>query len=421
MPYRLESSPEQTVPSPGLVAVDGRTFPLSSARLSATAQGGLATTTLLQAYDNPHAEPLEVLYAMPLPADGAVAAYTFRLGERVVRGKIETRDNASADYRRALAEGRTAGLLEQQRGDTFTQLLGNVPPGARVTVEIEVLHPLGFVPGEPPAWEYRWPTTVGVRYVGAADRVPDAELLAPPRADEVGTPARLEAELRIGDGAPDALAPRSPSHAVLIGGDGAATTVRLDGSSRLDRDLVVRWVATTAEVEARLVEGRGLAGGDGRYALITVTPPAAPHARFARDLTILVDASGSMSGAPIAQAKRVVEALLRSLEADDRFELLAFASQVARLTPGVVPASASAIESALAAIHDLRAGGGTEMADAVREALAALRAGSQRQVVLLTDGYVGFESEVVACALERCGGGAARLHVWASASLRTGR
>src|SRR5207249_11383631 len=124
---------------------------------------------------------------------------------------------ALADYRKALEEGRTAGLLDQDRADTFTQTLGNLPPGERVRVEIEVLHPLAFLPGAAspgpgPEWEYRFPTVVGVRYEGAPGRVPDAERLESPRAAAAGTPVRLEAEIFSADAVPEMWSPRSPSH-----------------------------------------------------------------------------------------------------------------------------------------------------------------------------------------------------------------
>ena len=46
-------------------------------------------------------------------------------------------------------------------------------------------------------------------------------------------------------------------------------------------------------------EGVGLPGDDGRYALLTVTPPDGTHPSLARDLTVLIDASGSMTGDPL--------------------------------------------------------------------------------------------------------------------------
>src|SRR5947207_2571611 len=127
--------------SPTLVSVDGRTYPLRSAHVRARAEGGIAKTTLIQDFSNTHDEPLEVIYTMPLPADGAVLGYTIRMGERIIRGEIEVREKAEARFREALYEGRTAGLLEQNRADTFQQRLGNLPPRTDVQVEIEILHP----------------------------------------------------------------------------------------------------------------------------------------------------------------------------------------------------------------------------------------------------------------------------------------
>ncbi len=390
--------PLEVKPATGLVAVDGRTFPLQSTRLAARAEGGLAATTLVQEYANPHATPLEVVYTMPLPADGAVVAYTIQLGDRVVTGRVERREEARAQYRKALEEGRTAGLLEQERADTFTQTLGSLPPGVAVRVEIEVLHRASFLAdaaGEGPQWEYRFPTVVGVRYEGEPERVPDAERLDVDRADTAGTPARLEIDLLLADGAPEITDPRSTSHDLSLRVEGGTTRVGLATPARLDRDLVVRWRAAGEEVGARLTEGPGLAGDDGRYALLTLTPPASPHRTLARDMTILIDASGSMSGDPLEHAKRIAEESVRTLGAEDRFELLAFSNEVRDLTGGLVTATGDAVARALKQLRGLMAGGGTEMAKALVRALEPMRPECQRQVVLLTDGYIGFENEVI--------------------------
>jgi Ca-activated chloride channel family protein len=377
----------------GLVAVDGKRFPLRSVELRAAAAAGWARTTLEQHYENPHAEPLEVEYLLPLPADGVVVAYSFRLGERAVTGRIEKREEARRRYANALVEGRTAGLLEQQRADTFTQKLGNLPAGAAVSVRIEVLQPLAYLPRASAAaqWEYRFPTVVGVRYVGAPGDVSDAEALFAPRAEPASLPVRVSASFELADGAPESLAVESPSHELRV----AAKGLELAENARLDRDLVLRWNASALDVAARLFEGAGLEGDDGRYAALTITPPAQAQRAFSRDLTVLIDASGSMSGAPLESAKSVVLELLRSLAEGDRFELLAFADEPRSLTKGLCDARPSSIDDAIDALKELRAGGGTEMASAVTRALEPLRSDAQRQVVLVTDGYIGAEAQVV--------------------------
>jgi Ca-activated chloride channel family protein len=385
-------------PVNGLVTVDGKTFPLKSSEIRGRAEGGVAQSLLVQTYANPYEEPLEVIYTMPLPADGAVVGYTIELGERTITGHIEKAAEAREAYRNALESGRTAGLLEQSRADTFFQSLGNLPAGQSVRVELRVLHPLAFRPAGDDSsgcWEYRFPTVVGVRYEGAPGRVPDADKLDSERADANGTPVRLGLELVLGDGDPAALQPHSPSHSIRPETVDDGTRVSLSDAAALDRDLVVRWQATADEVGLRLVEGPGLPGDDGRYALLTITPPTRAEATFARDLTVLMDASGSMTGEPLESSKKVVRALLDSLNPEDRFEILSFASSVDHVVRGPVPATSENIRRAMRLVGRIHAGGATEMTQAMVEALQPLRPESQRQVTLLTDGFIGFESEVI--------------------------
>ena len=420
---------EPASPAASLVSVDGRTYPLESARIAARAEGGIALTTLAQTYANPHDEALEVIYTLPLPADGAVLGYTIRIGEKVIRSEVQPREKASKAYREALFTGRTAGLLEQTRLDTFQQRLGNIPPRSRVEIEIDVLHPLVFLTPaadggtsrpattsatdparaareHAPEWEYRFPTVAGVRYHGAAGRVPDQKDLSPDRGAAGEIPTRVELALTIADAGEGLV--HSPSHAIeQAPGEGGAR-VRFKDGARLDRDVVVRWATATARMGLRVVEGRGLPGDDGRYALITLVPPVAPETAFRRDLTVLVDASGSMSGEPLVLAKQVVGGLLASLEEGDRFEVLAFSNDVRRLTPRLIHWSEDSLRATLEALAGLRADGGTEMLRAVEEALKPLRDDTQRQVVLVTDGQIGFEAEVVGKIADH---GSTRVHV----------
>lgn len=391
----------------GLVTLDGRPYPLESVRIDARAEGGLARTVLTQTYTNPYAEPLEVLYTLPLPADGAVVGYTIRLGETEIRGEVRPREEARREYTEALLEGRAAGLLEQERDDTFTQRLGSLPPGVAARVEIEVLHPLAWrtsAAGAAAGWEYRFPTVAGVRYHGAPERVADAEVLDPDRA-ATGTPARTELRLALpGVGAAAEAAaqePWSPSHDVCVAPDGDGRLVTLRRQVRLERDLVVRWPATAdgSRPGAALVVGRGLSGDDGRYGLLTIVPPRSPGSVLARDLTLLIDASGSMSGEPLARALALADALLDDLGRSDRFDVQVFSTEQRSLTGGPVVATERAVRSARAALARVRASGGTEMVEAMLAALRPLRGDAQRQVVLLTDGYIGFEAEVVAAVL----------------------
>ena len=405
MPRTVSEPERRETAGSALVAVDGRTFPLKGSHLDARAGGGIARTRLRQSYENPYDEPLEVIYTMPLPADGAVVGYTVIVGETKIVGEIETRKNAEEAYRKALQEGRTGGLLEQERADTFTQRLGNIPPRTPIEVEIDVLHPVAFHTRTKSAvaeWEYRFPTVVGVRHEGGPGRVPDRGKLDAPRADGQGTPAALTFDLLVSDGLPEGISVRSSSHKIVCtaGQPGSGTQISLDEPSPLNRDVTVCWKSATPEVGAHLIEGPGLAGDDGRYGLLTIVPPAARAETFRRDLTLLVDASGSMSGFPLESARTLGVRLLQSLEPEDRFEIFVFADTVRSLVAGPLPATPANVRSAIGALRKVTAGGGTEMGEAIKAVLKPLRDDAQRQVVVFTDGEIGFEQEIVRHVLQ---------------------
>jgi hypothetical protein len=85
------------------------------------------------------------------------------------------------------------------------------------------------------------------------------------------------------------------------------------------------------------------------------------------------------------------------------------ASAQSRWKKNAVEATPEHRRAALTWLQGLEAGGGTEMRSGIYEALQSLREGAQRQVVLVTDGLIGFESEVLGEILEKLPA-ASRLH-----------
>ncbi len=405
-----------TDPSAGgrLVAADGRALPMAAAALSARAGRGLCRATLTQVFRNVHAEPLAVTYLFPLPHDGAVSGFAFTLDGRRTVGEVDRVASARERYEEAILEGRTAALVEQVRGSVFTQSLGNLPPGAEVRVELTVDQRLAWLPEG--AWEWRFPTAVAPRYQGAPGRTADAARLTVDVADGP-LPARLTLALDVEDGLAAGGAVTSPSHPLHLVpaalGPGWRAGLAAEQGAPLDRDVVVRWPVAGAEVGLALAAAASPAGARtaGRaFGLITVVPPAPRAVRpLPRDLIVLLDTSGSMGGRPLDQARAVVGALVDSLGDQDRLELIEFSSAPRRWNRKPVAATAANRAKARAWLAALEAGGSTEMTEALTEALSPLREDAQRQVVLVTDGEIGFEQEIVAGVLDRLPAGS-RLH-----------
>jgi Ca-activated chloride channel family protein len=383
-----------------VVTCDGRSLPLVSARLRAEAQGGIARLVLEQRFENRYAETLHVTYRMPLPADGAVSGYAFDIAGRTITGRVDRKRAAREQFEHAVASGKTAALLEQERADIFTQSIGNLPAGEAMTARITIDQKLVWLPdGE---WELRFPTVIGPRYVGTAETAADARATAI-ETEVGGVAARIQIEVQIGDAIIAGQTAASPSHSLRIGDDGLVELRDIAGA-RLDRDLVVRWPVAGAAVGLSLDVARPAHGpelspehGDAAFGLLTIVPPArAAKARaIARDLIVLIDTSSSMGGGPLDKAKQVVAMLIDSLGDDDRVELIEFSSQPRRYKPEAVAATRGEKQAAIRWLRGLTAGGSTEMRSAVIEAMRALRPGSQRQVVLATDGYIGGEDQIV--------------------------
>ena len=372
------------------------TFPLLATRLRVEARGGMARVVCEQRFENWHTEPLHVTYSLPLPADAAVSGFAFTIGERRIVGDIARTADARAQFEEALLSGRSAALLEQDRSSLFAQELGNIPPGASITAEVTLDQPLQWADGE---WEWRFPTTVMPRYLGEPGRVPDAMRISQDVATSLST--RFQLSLCVADTLREGTQPSSPSHPlkIALGANGGDIELAAEGGAPLDRDLVVRWAVADGEVGIALSVARGAASTarcEHAYGLLTVVPPEGNAATVPRDLIVLLDTSGSMSGEPLDQARRVVSSLLDSLHEDDTFELLEFSNFARRWREKPVHATEAACTEALAWLAKLRASGSTEMHTAISDALRPVRELAQRQVILVTDGAIGFESEVIA-------------------------
>lgn len=393
-------------------------FPLVHTRVAAQVSGNVARVEVTQFYLNPSPDRLEAIYVFPLPPNAAVTDMLFRVGDRVVLSEVRRREEARRTYETARREGRTAALTEQERPNLFTQSVANVPPGETVAVVLRYVHEVPFDSGR---YRFHFPTTVGPRYVpgvplaaapagtGSAagtDRVPDAARITPPVLPP-GTRSGHDVDVLVrlvpGEAFDDVA---SPSHRILSGVDvtDGARVVALAEDDRIpDRDLVVSWAPAGPSVAAHALVERER--GE-RFLMLFVQPPAevAPALVRPKELVFLLDKSGSMSGAPIARAKRLVARVLEAMGPDDTFQLVAFDGASERMSPAPLPATPREVARAKGWMAALAGGGGTEMMEGILAALAPPADPRRlRMVVFCTDGFIGNEAEIIA-AVERLRG-----------------
>ncbi|WP_433935175.1 VIT domain-containing protein [Sorangium cellulosum] len=401
----MNPSTDVSLPAPMscLRSSEGRPVPLLGVSLSGEVLGGAARLVVRQRYRNEERRPIEAIYTFPLPSEASIAGFAMECAGRRLEGEVKEREEAFRAYDEAISTGHGAALLDEERRNVFTASVGNLLPGEETVVEVALVQALKADEG---ALRLMVPTLVAPRYIPGApqgdrtghgaeeptDAVPDADRISPEIA-RVDYGITVDIVFDLGRD----VAIESPSHAIEVRreeGHRQRVSLRNDRAA-LDRDIVLL-AAGAPGVQAGLVCDRR-PGEEGTFAL-TVVPDLfdAKRAAARRDVVFVVDVSGSMQGESIDQAKRALRLCLRHLAEGDRFGVIAFSNDFRAMNPSLAPFTQRTLEAADAFVEGLVASGGTEMLNPLLAAVGMLgETDRDRVVVLLTDGQVGNEAEIV--------------------------
>ena len=123
------------------------------------------------------------------------------------------------------------------------------------------------------------------------------------------------------------------------------------------------------------------------FALITMSPPAVAPRVTPRDVTLVLDASGSMSGVKIQQARAAGKQVLSTLNSADRFKLIDFSTDVRSFRDGFVRATPENVREGMRYLESLDASGSTNISGALDAALDdETTSGRLGLVLFVTDG-----------------------------------
>jgi Ca-activated chloride channel family protein len=356
--------------------------------------GLVSRVAVTQRFSNRGMYWAEGIYRFPLPEGAAVDRLRVRVGERLLEGEIQEKETARRRYEQARDAGQTATVVEQQRRNQFETRLANIAPGETIEVTIGFLQTVSF---SHPGYSLRLPMTFTPRWE-PPDTAQETSIRGPaPKLVPAGATPGHSLSLRASLVSPIELAAiESRYHDVDIRQVESGYQVELLNSGELsDRDFELAWTpALGAQPAAFLTQFND---GDSVYVQLMMAPPIAEAIQpVAREVVLIIDTSGSMDGPSITQAKAALLHALDSLGGDDYFNLLQFNSSTELLFRRSVPVTTTNLEQAVDFIQRLEANGGTDMAPALHEALSLPTVdGLMRQVVFVTDGAVGNETELL--------------------------
>ena len=375
---------------------DPDSFPLKETKVSSQINGVIADTYVTQTYTNEGKTPINAKYIFPASTKASVHGMTMQIGNRLITARIKEKEEAREEFEEAKSQGKSASLLEQQRPNVFSMDVANVMPNDTVVIE---LHYTEMVVSTEGSYQFVFPTVTGPRYTSSPEDPgkDDNQWVSTPYLKEGKTPSgRYDIAVSLSTGVP-VTDITCRSHSIKIDKSSAsAARITLEDPKDFagDRDFILDYKLTGQDVNCGLLLDQG---EEENFFMLMIQPPKRydPEDIPPREYIFLMDVSGSMYGFPLDTAKGLIKDLVTSLRDTDTFNLILFSGASSRMSPVSVPATAENIQRAVELIDRQEGGGGTEMAPALRDALAIPKTeGTSRSIITITDGYISGEKEI---------------------------
>lgn len=390
----------------GLLTKESGNIPLINVDVSALLIGRGAKVKVIQKFQNLEKSPLEAVYKFPLPEGAAVCGFKAIIGEKVITAYVEERDKAFEYYDNALMDGDGAYLFDQERPNIFTLSIGNLNPGSSAAIEIEYITLL-----ETHDKEVRFflPTTISPRYIpnniSDDDGIPVGEKINPVYSTD--NPYGLSISIDI-ENAENIEAVESPSHSIVTKIESSFIKVKFSAEmAKMDRDFVLNILNRKGfESCAYLCSYK-----DMDYIQVDCSFPEKNFSASVdknlkqtdKEMIFVLDCSGSMAGSSIDEAKRAIEIFLKGLENGINFNIYRFGSNFQKLFNSAVPYTKRNLKDALQYISETEADlGGTEILMPLQDIFNNNKE-NNTDIILITDGEVGNEYEIISLAKENSG------------------
>ncbi len=347
-------------------------FPVirTSSQVRTTIEGRVAKIEVEEQFRNTGGFVAEGTYLYPMPGEAVFSDFSLWMGEQEIRGEVMNAEQARGIYEEIVRRQKDPALLTLEGHGLVRARVFPIQPGETRKVALRYTQLLG-----------RSGDALRLRYsIGQRQRAPARGWGDTP---DRGTAEAFGFRVTL----PDANVfgtPYSPTHNLTTRRNGGQLIISLDPDASGDVELFLPLrrglVGTSVVTHAP--------GGEDAFFMLLLAPPQEELGEVVpRDLTFVVDVSGSMSGDKIEQARSALRQALGTLRQQDRFRLIAFSSTVRHFREGYTSASSENLRAAREFVSSLTANGGTNIADALDAALGSAVAEERLPIVIfLTDG-----------------------------------
>lgn len=352
-----QARPWNSPPATGIVT-------LSAAEARVKVAGQVATTTVDFILTNVFNTRVESVLVIPVPEGAILRGFDFQGGAKESAAKLLTKEEARKTYDEVVSKMRDPALLEFVGCNLVQSSVFPVEAhaGQRVRLVYEQLL--------------------------KADGTRVDYVL--PRSESLDCVAPWKVEVSVNDSVPVATA-YSPSHKIATErrGDRSLTVKLAPDAASAPGPFRLSWLRATEDIAASLIAYPDAKIGGGYFLLMAGLPAKAPaeQQKQKREVILVLDRSGSMSGEKLEQARAAALQLVESLEEGEAFNLIVFAESVDSFASAPVIKDATTMKAARKFLKELGVRGGTNLHDALAEALRARPTPGMLPLVLfLTDG-----------------------------------
>lgn len=338
----------------------------------------IGVTKIDQVFYNPNARQLEGTYIFPLADDVSISKFSMYMDGKEVRGELLDHDKAAEIYQDIVNRKKDPALLEYVGSRMYRARVFPIPASGEVRIKLEYTQTIETTGG---LAMYRYPLNtekfssaplqeVSVR-VKIVSQLPLVSVFCPSH----------DAEIKKKDAPSDVIFGVGLAHEAVVGYEAK--------NVKPDKDFIVGYQTSDEAFGMALLAFRE-SGQDGFFMARICPGVAADEKPLPKDITFVIDTSGSMAGKKIEQAREALRFCLANLNVEDRFNIVAFSTEPRPWRGELVPATESNVSDARTHASKLEAAGGTCINDAVVAAMKQGQrlAGKKRpyMVVFLTDG-----------------------------------
>ncbi|HWE38382.1 MAG TPA: VIT and VWA domain-containing protein [Isosphaeraceae bacterium] len=337
---------------------------IEQVRAGVVIRGQVATTMVEVRLRNPGPGRLEAELLMPVPDGATVRGFSYDGPGREPTARLLPRDEARRTYDQIVAQARDPALLEFAGSNLVRSSVFPVEGGGTQAVRLTYEH---LLPADGDRIDYVLPRSESVEY-----RVP------------------WKVSVKV-DAAGPIAAVYSPSHAVRTSRPAAGVAlVELEAEAATDPGpFRLSYLRERAGVSASLFAYPDPRLGGGYFLLLAGLPPEpkGKAAEIRREVTLVIDRSGSMRGEKLDQVREAARQVIAGLDEGESFNLVLYNEGVDPFRPRPVRKSRATEREARRFLDAMTARGGTNLHDALLEALRPAPAEGTLPIVLfMTDG-----------------------------------